>query len=170
MALACRLVRGTDIKKWCCVWRFICKECRKTFTRLPPFLLPGKQYTAKEIEGVMRHLSGGGTLSTAPSAAEESTLRRWWKEYSGRMQEWASELESDLRTLDKPAPNIIRLSSDPLTRLERTLSYFPALSSQWAVLVRTLYWIFKFHPLCLSSPSEHGIDWCQYLRKGDDTS
>jgi len=43
----------------------------------------------KEIEGVMRHLCDGGKLSQAPSAAEESTLRRWWKEYSAKMQEWA---------------------------------------------------------------------------------
>jgi len=76
------------------VWRFRCTACGKTFTRLPSFLLPFKHYVVKEIEGVMRHLCDGGKLSQAPSAAEESTLRRWWKEYSVKMQEWAGLLES----------------------------------------------------------------------------
>ena len=76
------------------MWRFRCADCGKTFTRLPPFLFPFKHYMVKEIEGVMRHLCDGGQLSQAPSAAEESTLRRWWKEYRAKMQEWAGLLES----------------------------------------------------------------------------
>jgi len=64
----------------------------------------------KEIEGVMRHLCDGGKLSQAPSAAEESTLRRWWKEYSAKMQEWAGLLES--RTYE-PSCQAPALSSFP---------------------------------------------------------
>jgi hypothetical protein len=74
------MTQGAD--RWVCVWRFRCADRGKTFTRLPPFLLPFKRYVVKEIEGVMRHLCDGGQLSQAPSAAEESTLHRWWKEYS----------------------------------------------------------------------------------------
>jgi hypothetical protein len=31
------------------VWRFRCADCGKTFTRLPPFLLPFKHYVVKNI-------------------------------------------------------------------------------------------------------------------------
>lgn len=164
-----RLVRATGIKKRCCVWRFCCTKCGKTFTRLPWFLLPFKHYIAQEIEGVLCYLYSGGKFSKAPSEAEESTLRRWWEEYSDKMPQWAGLLESRIYKVFRQAPGIIKLPANPLKRLETALSGLPPLSSQWAVLVKTLYWLLPSHPLCLSCPSGYGIDWCQILGKGDDT-
>ena len=152
------------------VWRFRCTACGKTFTRLPSFLLPFKHYVVKEIEGVMRHLCDGGKLSLAPSAAEESTLRRWWKEYSAKMQEWAGLLESRTYEPSCQAPSIIKLSIHPLKRLETTLSRLLPLPPHWAVMVKVLYWLNISHPLCLGSPSGYGINWCQILEKGVDSS
>ena len=124
----------------------------------------------KEIEGVVRHLYDGGKLSQAPSAAEESTLHRWWKEYSVKMQEWAGLLESRICELSCRAPGVIKLSTRPLKRLETTLSRLLPLPPRWAVMVKALYWLNSSHPLCLSSPSGYGINWCQILEKGVDSS
>ena len=124
----------------------------------------------KEIEGVVRHLCDGGKLSLAPSAAEESTLHRWWKEYSVKMQQWAGLLESRIYEPSCNPPSIIKLSTHPLKRLETILSRLQPLPPRWAVMVKVLYWLNRSHPLCLSSPSGYGINWCQILEKGVDTS
>jgi len=68
------------------VRRFCCTECGKTFTRLPDFPLPFKHYVAQEIEDVLRHLFDGGKLYEAPCEADERTMRRWWNEFSSKMQ------------------------------------------------------------------------------------
>jgi len=123
----------------------------------------------KEIEGVLHHWCDGGKLSQAPSVAEESTLWRWRKEYSLKMPEWASLLESKVFKLFNQAPSFIKLLSHPLKRLEKALSHLPALPSRWALLVQTLYWLLPSYPLCLGWPARYGINWCQILGKGVDT-
>lgn len=122
-----------------------------------------------EIEGVLNHWYGGGKLSQAPSAAEESTLWRWRKEYDTKLQEWAGLLESGVYELFRRSPSFIKLSVHPLKRLEKALSWLPSLPCRWAVLVKTLYWLLLSHPLCLSWPAGSGINWCQILEKGVDT-
>jgi len=138
---------AVGLKKWCQVQRFCCSICGKTFTRLPYLLLPFKHYIASEIEGVLRHLFDGGKLSESPSGADESTLRRWRNEFSRKMQEWAGLLESMVFKLSRGPPDFIRLVSHPLKRLEAALSRLPVLPSQWAVMVKTLWWLKTSHPL-----------------------
>ena len=157
------------MKRWVYVWRFKCVACGKTFTRLPSFLLPYKHYVVGEIEGVLWHWCDGSKLSQAPSAAEESTLWRWRKEYSHKMPGWAGLLEAKVFKLFNRAPSFIKLLSHPLKRLEKALSDLPALPSHWAVLVKTLYWLLPSHPLCLGWPVGYGINWCRILEKGVDT-
>jgi len=133
------------------VRRFQCSSCGKTFTRLPYFLLPFKHYVAGEIEGVLRHLFGGGKLSEAPSGADEGTLRRWWEEFRHKLPQWAGALESHVFELSRQLPGLIR-HSHPLMRLEEALSRLPPLPSRWTVMTRTLYWLLSSHPLCLPRP------------------
>lgn len=140
------------MKGWCRVQRFRCDECGKTFTRLPALLLPFKHYLAPEIEGVLRHVFGGGKLSEAPSGADESTLRRWVKEFSGKIPQWAGLVESMVFRLSRGPPGLVGLASCPLERLEKALSRLPALPSQWPVMVKALYWLKTAHPLCLPRP------------------
>jgi len=125
---------------------------------------------AEEIEGALWHWCDGGKLAWAPSVAEESTLWRWRKEYNRRMQEWAGLLESKVFKLFNRPPSFIKLLSHPLKRLEEALSHLPALPSRWTVLVKTLYWLLISHPLCLSWPVGYGLNWCQTVEKGVDTS
>ena len=129
------------------MYRFRCPQCEKTFTRLPDFLLPFKHYVVEEIEGVLRHLYGGGKISEAPSAAEESTLRLWWNEYSHNMKEWAGLLESKVFKLFNRAAGFITPSSHSLKRLEEALSRLPSLPSLWTVMVKTLWWLKSSYPL-----------------------
>jgi len=139
------------VKEWRRVQRFRCDECGKTFTRLPALLLPFKHYVASEIEGVLRHLFGGGKLSEAPSGADESTLRRWWSEFSHKLPQWAGALESRAYQVFGPRPSLMR-HSHTLKRLEEALSRLPALPSRWPMMVKALYWLKTAHPLCLPRP------------------
>ncbi len=134
-------------KQWCRILRFLCPLCRKTFTRLPPFLLPFKHYVASEIEGVLRHIFEGGRISKAPSGADESTFRRWVTEFSRNLPQWAGLVETRTFGLLSHALSLIPLLSHPLGRLEKILSGLPALPSDWPVLVQTLWWLKKSHPL-----------------------
>ena len=61
---------------------------------MPDFLLPFKHYVAEEIEGVLCHLLDGGNPSKSFSEADVRTQRRWWSEFSSKMQQWAGLLES----------------------------------------------------------------------------
>ena len=118
---------------------------------MPDFLLPFKHYVAEEIEGVLRHLLDGGNPSKSFSEADVRTQRRWWSEFSSKMQQWAGLLESKAYELLNRAPGLLR-RTHPLERLEETLSRLPALPSWWTVMVKALYWLKTAHPLCLPWP------------------
>ena len=145
-----RQATTNGVKNWCQVQRFLCPRCKKTFTRLPYFLVPFKHYVASEIEGALRHIFNGGKISKAPSGAAESTLWRWRNEFSRQMQEWAGLLEAKIFRLSRRAPSFVRLLSHPLKRLEEALSHLPTLPFQWTVMVKTLWWLNPSHPLYLS--------------------
>ena len=113
---------------------------------MPPDLIPHKQYVAAEIEGALRHIFEGGKVSDAPSGAAESTLWRWLKEFSYKMQEWAGLLEARIFRLSGQIPGFVR-NSHPLKRLEEALSKLQDLPAQWPVMVKTLWWLKKTHPL-----------------------
>ena len=108
--------------------------------------MPFKQYLTSEIEAVLRHLYDGGKLSEAPSEADESTLRRWWREFSYKLQEWAGELEARVFQVFHRIPGLLD-DPDPLTRMEASLSRLPALPSAWPTIAKTLWWLKKSHPL-----------------------
>ncbi len=108
--------------------------------------MPFKQYTVAEIEGVLCHLLDGGKLSEAPSGADESTLRRWWREFSHKLQEWAGQLEARVFQVSRQVTGLLH-DPNPLKRLETALSRLPALPSQWTTMVKTLWWLKKSHPL-----------------------
>jgi hypothetical protein len=129
--------------------RFYCSGCHKCFTRLPSFLLPYKRYIADEIEAALQHLTSGGSLDKAPGGAEESTLRRWLKEFQGKIRDWAGQLESILWRLKQRIASLTRLPLNPFQRLKFVLSEYSALPSHWTLLVKALYWLQKSHPRCL---------------------
>lgn len=64
------------------VW---CSDCRQWHALLPDFLLPNKQYSAIEIEGVIID-SAIESVSRIETEASESTVRRWIKQISERIK------------------------------------------------------------------------------------
>lgn len=129
--------------------RFYCPDCHKCFTRLPSYLLPYKRYTADEIETVLQHLAAGGTFAHATGEADERTLRRWLKEFQGKIRDWAGQLESILFRLKQRIASVIRLPLNPFHRLQSVLIEYSELPSHWTLLVKALYWLQKSHPHCL---------------------
>jgi len=118
--------------------------------RLTPVCLtvscPSSRYAAQEIEGVLRHLFNGGRFIESPCWADESTLRRWWKEFRHKLLQWAGLLEAWIIQLSQqvyPSPNCF----DPFKRLEESLSQLAFLPSEWTVMVKTLWWLSISHPL-----------------------
>ncbi len=121
---------------------------------MPAILLPFKQYVAPEIERVLRYFLDGGKLSelsSEVSEADERTVRRWLKEFSQKLPQWAGSLETRIFGLSGQIPSFIR-DSHPLKRLETALSRLPPLPSRWTVMVKTLWWLENSHPLCLHGP------------------
>jgi hypothetical protein len=127
----------------------VCAACRQCFTLLPHWLLPFKRYTATEIEAVLRHVFKGHHLADAPSGAEESTLRRWWREFRPQIRDWGGLLEARLWRLYQRLESLIRLPVNPLQRLQKVVETLPALPAHWTLLVKTLWWLQKSHPHCL---------------------
>lgn len=136
-------------KEICQVERFYCPACHRHFTRLPPNLLPYKRYNANEIEAALQHLTTGGRMSGAPGGAEESTLRRWLKEFQGKIRDWAGQLEAILYRLQQRLASLTRLPLNPFQRLQAMLDEYPILPNCWTLLVKALYWLQKSPPHCL---------------------
>jgi hypothetical protein len=118
---------------------------------LPAILLPFKHYIAPEIEETLCRLLDGCKLSKLSSAADASTVRRWLKEFSQKLPQWAGLLEARIFSLSGQIPSFI-CDSHPLKRLEVALSHLPPLPSRWTVMVKTLWWLENSHPLCLPGP------------------
>jgi len=82
-------------KVWYQVQRYHCTnyECGVYFTLLLPNMLPHKHYAAPEIEQVLKKQED----PAAPNhecGAEESTLRRWMREFPQKLSGLAAFLES----------------------------------------------------------------------------
>jgi hypothetical protein len=109
-------------------------------------MLPFKHYIASEIEGVMRHLLGGGTYDHSPSLADVSTIKRWWKEFSHKLSQWAAFLEALIYAFSQQTANLIN-HFGLLKRLEEALARLPALPTRWPVMVKTIWWLSTTYPL-----------------------
>lgn len=144
-----RVVRILGEKKWCKVRRFLCTGCKKSFTRLPDFLIPFKHYAVREIEQFLRSLAKGFSFNQTQAGAEESTLRRWHKEFQGKIQAWAGRLESLAYTYFGKCDHLLDIPLQPLPRLEQAVARLPELPSRWTLFVQALQWLNPSHPLCL---------------------
>lgn len=92
----------------------------------------------------------GSKLAQVPLGVNESTLRRWRKEFGGKMREWYGLLEGLL--LNNHQTPSLDNCDHPLKRLEEALSHLPTLPSRWTVMVKTLWWLKTSYPLWFSGP------------------
>jgi len=89
-----RHVIEQGVKTWHLVQRFLCidDDCGKAFTLLLPNMLPHKHYAAPVIEQVLQNQEDPAT-PLHECEAEESTIRRWLKEFSQKLCALAASLE-----------------------------------------------------------------------------
>lgn len=143
-----RHVRVGGNKIWYRIRRFRCPVCKKTFTLLEPCMIPYKHYAAVEIEDALKDIAAGVPFSQNSCVAEESTLRRWKRDFFSVIQEFIGQLLS-LTALDiMPKLDIFQRLISLLTLLETHI--FTPLPVEWCNLVKLYYYI--SNPVCLSSP------------------
>ena len=130
------------VKTWYQVQRFRCTHCceHRTFTVLLPNMLPHKHYAAPEIEQVLQNQEDP-TSSPHECGAEESTLRRWAREFPSKLSAFAALLELLANV------SVTRLLA-PLQRVYNALGLLvrpPANQCRlaWAFFVN------KYHPVCV---------------------
>ena len=63
-----------------------CNNCNKGHALLPDFLLPYKQYSAGEIEGVIIDSAYGLPVNQIETEASESTVKRWITQIPERIE------------------------------------------------------------------------------------
>lgn len=106
------------------IQRFLCKDCGKHFSWLPPFLLPRKHYTITEIEPDMEEYLKGSTgyLKLEDLACSLGTLRRW-------IDTFASMAPELFKTARK---NLVKLKSNFKFEKDKRLSAadFPSAHSK----------------------------------------
>ena len=93
-------------------------DCKKTHVVIPDFLNPYKRYVGAEIEASIEQ------ASTVVTDAEESTVRRWKRQFAERLPHILDEL---IRLLVTEYGNMMSLLdySQGLDRLRNILGLFP---------------------------------------------
>jgi hypothetical protein len=97
-------------------------DCKKTHVIIPDFLNPYKRYISAEIESAIEQRSFSDDIHT--TEAEESTVRRWIKQFADRLPEILNALS---RLLIIEFENMLSLldCSQGLTRIRHLLMRFP---------------------------------------------
>jgi hypothetical protein len=98
-------------------------DCKKTHVIIPDFLCPYKRYVSSEIEVAVAAQNSKEAVNPN-TAAEESTIRRWRKQFAMRFKERLNVLE---RTLLKEYTQMVSLldNSQGLGRIRNLLQFFP---------------------------------------------
>jgi hypothetical protein len=118
-------------------------------------MVPYKHYDASEIEEVLEEAERTveEPISRLPEThAEESTIRRWKKEFSKQMPSMAGQLERLAADIGKGASSLIQLSEKPLRRLRAAVNVLRELPSEISSLA-CAFWLLIFHPVCIQCPS-----------------
>ncbi|WP_268776087.1 DUF6431 domain-containing protein [Megasphaera cerevisiae] len=134
---------------WYEVRRGICRaRCRSNFTILLECMLPHKHYCAQDIEDSLATLENGAAVNGVSCGAEESTLRRWQKEFRSVLPILAAKLEALAQNwFERKIPLGIEVAS-PLLHLKHSLALLEEAPDGWTVLGRSFFQS-RAHPLCL---------------------
>jgi hypothetical protein len=98
-------------------------DCKKTHVVIPDFLCPYKRYVGAEIEAAVA-AQNSKEATNSNTAAEESTIRRWRKQFAMRLKERLNTLE---RTLLKEYTQMVSLlnNSQGIERVRKLMQLFP---------------------------------------------
>jgi len=103
------------------VW---CRECKKWHALLPDFLLHGKHYSGNEIESVIID-SETVSVDEIETEASESTVRRWIKQISERIQQASGILKYHFGQAGKAICETAIITGSDYSELERVLEMAP---------------------------------------------
>jgi len=104
-----------------------CEACSVYPALIPSFIEPHKHYIADVIERVIKGAEAGDNIeSISVCAADISTMRRWVREFKGRVQRVVSCLISGLPSVRKAyiGPHDLQ-NMTPLQQLARLLREYP---------------------------------------------
>jgi hypothetical protein len=118
-------------------------------------MVPYKHYAASEIEEVLEEAerTEEKPASSLPEThAEESTMRRWKKDFSEQIPLMAGRLEQIAAALGMGESSLIRLSEKPLQRLRSAVNTLQDLPFKVSSLAYA-FWLLISHPVCVQCPS-----------------
>jgi len=135
-------------KCWYRVQRGLCiGKCRRSFTMLLPFMLPDKHYSGPEIEEALSDFEEGVVVNRVETGAEESTLRRWKRQFRSTIPILTTKIEALVQCwFQKTLP--LSTTDSPLGRLKKALELVEVFPSGWTILAWSFFQALA-HPLCL---------------------
>ena len=137
-------------KVWYRIRRYLCVgDCKKSCTSLLPFMLPHKHYNAFDIEGALVAFEKTIHINRVETGAEESTLRRWKRQFRTVIPVLCSKLEVLAKEFFKKETSLVSLPSSPMRRLKLALDLLESPYPQWSILGRAFFRAMLSHPLCL---------------------
>lgn len=143
-----RHVIEEGLKIWHKVQRCRCIACKRACTFLPASMIPHKHYHAAEVEAVVRAASEGKSYRLPGLGAEESTLRRWIKDFSLESAALTGHMEALLMMINHCNSSLCRPVQNPYERLKQALLPFVPTCLEGEVLSRAFF-IRRFHPVCV---------------------
>jgi len=111
-------------------------------------MLPHKHYSGPEIEKVLSAFEEGATVNSVETGAEESTLRRWKRQFSSVIPVLSVQLEALAYKFFLKETSLSALPDRPLWRLKRALGLVEEIYPGWTILGRSFFRSLA-HPLCL---------------------
>jgi hypothetical protein len=114
---------------------------------LLPFMLPDKHYSGPEIEEALSDFEEGVVVNRVETGAEESTLRRWKRQFRSTIPILTTKIEALVQCwFQKTLP--LSTTDSPLGRLKKALELVEVFPSGWTILAWSFFQALA-HPLCL---------------------
>ena len=112
-------------KLWIVRVRCANKVCGITHALIPDFLIPFKKYVACEVEDAVSEQLKRHRIANFNTEADESTIRRWWRQYKERTAKVANELESLLMKEYAKMVSLLKADVVGVKRLKILIERFP---------------------------------------------
>ena len=100
------------------------KECGKTHALIPDFLCPKKRYKSEEITESIEIYEEKGNIKEVKTTAEESTVRRWIKQYLFKISIIILELEKILIREEEKQVSLLDSAFTGMKRIKIILDKF----------------------------------------------
>jgi hypothetical protein len=102
----------------------ISEDCGKTHAIIPDFLCPKKRYKAEDIEETIEIYEVKGNVKEVETTAEESTVRRWIKQYLSKIEKIIAAIEKILLKEHVEQVSLIDFEVKGMSRLKIIIDKF----------------------------------------------